>query len=72
MSCPLFKSDVIDDQRLVPGMITSLPSKYTTFGYHHDRLITSWRERAYSIWYRYCKRIDSNDSDLSRYCQRLH
>ena len=36
-------------QCYVPGMITSLRSKYMTFGYHHGRLITSWRERAYRI-----------------------
>ena len=30
-------------------MITFLPSKYMTSGYHHGRLITSWRERAYCI-----------------------
>ena len=32
------------------GMITSLRSKYTTSGYHHSRLITSWRESAYRIY----------------------
>ena len=36
-------------QRYVLGMITSLRSKYMTSGYHHGRLITSWRERAYRI-----------------------
>ena len=30
-------------------MITSLRSKYMTSGYHHGRLITSWRERAYRM-----------------------
>ena len=38
-----------NDQSLVPGMITSLRSNYMTSGYHHDRLITSWQERAYRI-----------------------
>ena len=38
-----------NEQRYVPGMITSLRSKYMTSGYHHGRLITSWRERAYRI-----------------------
>ena len=43
-----------NDQRYVPGMITSLRSKYMTSGYHHGRLITSWRERAYRI----CRLLD--------------
>ena len=30
-------------------MITSFHSKYMTSGYHHGRLITSWRERDYRI-----------------------
>ena len=36
-----------NDQSYVPGMITSLRSKYMTSGYHDGRLITSWRKRAY-------------------------
>ena len=38
-----------NDQRLMPGMITPLSSKYMTSGYHHGRLITNWWERAYRI-----------------------
>ena len=36
-----------NDKCLVSGMITSLHSRYMTSGYHHDRQITSWGERAY-------------------------
>ena len=42
-------------QHLVPGMITSFYSNYMTFGDHHGKLITSWRERAcrlYALGYR--------------------
>ena len=31
-------------------MITSLGSKCVTSGYHHGRLITSWRERAFAYF----------------------
>ena len=38
-----------NDQCLLPGMITSLRSKFMTFSFHHSRLITSWWERVYRI-----------------------
>ena len=37
-----------NDQHLVQGMITSFHSKCMTSGYHHDWLITSWRDGAYA------------------------